>query len=45
LHTHPSGGHSVLPSVHVAPATRTVRNIPTEMALTADEDGMPQDAC
>jgi mRNA interferase MazF len=35
----------VLPSVHVAPATRTVRNIPTEMALTADEDGMPQDAC
>jgi mRNA interferase MazF len=33
----------VLPSVLVAPATRTVRNIPTEVAITADEDGVPQD--
>jgi mRNA interferase MazF len=33
----------VLPSVLVAPATRTVRSIPTEVVLTAAEDGMPQD--
>jgi mRNA interferase MazF len=33
----------VLPGVLVAPATRTVRGIPTEVALTASEDGMPQD--
>lgn len=33
----------VLPAVLVAPATRTVRGIPTEVALTAAEDGMPQD--
>jgi mRNA interferase MazF len=33
----------VLPAVIVAPATRTERGIPTEVALTADGDGMPQD--
>ena len=32
----------VLTSVLVAPATRTVRDIPTEVALTR-EDGMPAD--
>ena len=32
----------VLTSVLVAPATRTVRGIPTEVALTTD-DGMPTD--
>ena len=32
----------VLNSVLVAPATRTVRGIPTEVALTR-EDGMPDD--
>ena len=32
----------VLTSVLVAPATRTVRGIPTEVALSAD-DGMPAD--
>jgi mRNA interferase MazF len=32
----------VLNSVLVAPATRTVRGIPTEVALTR-EDGMPRD--
>ena len=32
----------VLNSVLVAPATRTVRGIPTEVALSAD-DGMPND--
>ena len=32
----------VLTSVLVAPATRTVRSIPTEVALT-HEDGMPAD--
>jgi mRNA interferase MazF len=32
----------VLDSVTVAPATRTVRGIPTEVALTRD-DGMPAD--
>ena len=32
----------VLTSVLVAPATRTVRGIPTEVALTRD-DGMPED--
>ena len=32
----------VLNSVLVAPATRTVRGIPTEVALTR-EDGMPSD--
>ncbi len=33
---------AVLTSVLVAPATRTVRGIPTELALTVDE-GMPAD--
>jgi mRNA interferase MazF len=33
---------AVLTSVLVAPATRTVRGIPTEVALTR-EDGMPAD--
>ena len=33
---------AVLTSVLVAPATRTVRGIPTEVALTRD-DGMPDD--
>ena len=32
----------VLAAVLVAPATRTVRGIPTEVALTRD-DGMPED--
>ncbi len=32
----------VLTSVLVAPATRNVRDIPTEMALTRD-DGMPEE--
>jgi mRNA interferase MazF len=32
----------VLESVLVAPATRTIRGIPTEVALTRD-DGMPAD--
>jgi mRNA interferase MazF len=32
----------VLTSVLIAPATRTIRNIPTELLLTAD-DGMPDD--
>jgi len=32
----------VLTSVLVAPATRTVRDIPTEVRLTRD-DGMPED--
>ena len=32
----------VLAAVLVAPATRTVRGIPTEVALTR-EDGMPED--
>jgi mRNA interferase MazF len=32
----------VLTSVLVAPATRTIRGIPTEVALTRD-DGMPED--
>jgi mRNA interferase MazF len=33
---------AVLTSVLVAPATRAVRNIPTEVSLTRD-DGMPDD--
>jgi mRNA interferase MazF len=33
----------VLPTVLVVPATRTVRGIPTEVTLTASEDGVPQD--
>jgi mRNA interferase MazF len=32
-----------MPAVLVAPATRTIRGIPTEAALTASEDGMPRD--
>jgi mRNA interferase MazF len=35
-------GIPVLNSVLVAPATRTVRGIPTEVTLTRD-DGMPED--
>ena len=50
-HPRPAGGACiltrqaaipVLTSVLVAPATRTVRGIPTEVALTRDE-GMPED--
>jgi mRNA interferase MazF len=33
---------AVLTSVLVAPATRTIRNIPTEVTLTREE-GMPED--
>jgi mRNA interferase MazF len=36
----PQAAIEVLTSVLVAPATRTVRGIPTEVALTED-DGMP----